>query len=245
MLHFGEILFRRVKNMNLNFSRYAVYYLPCPDSPLQRFGDQWLGWSIMDGEFTIRLKGKMPATEHEKITATPQKYGFHGTLKPPLRLKDEFGQNEFVNAVRHIAAMHQGFMMPDLNLRVIGQFIALVPVEHSPAMHDLASALVTGLDAFRKAPTEEETARRLSAGLTSRQTELLEAWGYPYVLDEFRFHLTLTGRLEKDQIPQIRNYLQEQIVPILEQPIWVRDIAVVGQMENGLFTLIERVPLGS
>ena len=231
--------------MNSNFSRYAVYYLPCPGSPLQRFGDQWLGWSITDGKFTNRLKGKMLATEHEKMTAKPQKYGFHGTLKPPLRLKDEFGQNEFVNAVRHIAKMHHPFTMPDLNLLVTSQFMALVPVEHSPAMHNLASALVTGLDNFRKTPTVEETARRLSAGLTSRQTELLEAWGYPYVLDEFRFHLTLTDRLEKDQTPEIRNYLQEQIAPILEQPIKVRDIAVVGQMENGMFTLIERVPLGS
>jgi len=230
--------------MKPNFSRYAVYYLPCHDTPLQRFGDQWLGWSITDGKFTNRVKGALPATEHSKITATPQKYGFHGTLKPPLRLKDEFGQNEFVNAVRHIATMHQPFMIPGLILQVIGQFMALVPMEHIPAMHDLASDLVTGLDAFRKAPTGEETARRLSAGLTSRQTELLETWGYPYILDEFRFHLTLTGKLNKDQIPKIQNYLKEQITSMLEQPIKVRDIAVVGQMENGMFTLIERVPLG-
>jgi putative phosphonate metabolism protein len=231
--------------MKPNFSRFAVYYLPCPGSPLQRFGDKWLGWSITDGEFINHLKGQIPATEHAKITVTPQKYGFHGTLKPPLRLKDEFGQNELINAVHHIAKMHHPFMMPGLILQVVDQFMALVPMEHSPAMHNLASALVTGLDSFRKAPTQEETTRRLSVELTSRQTELLEAWGYPYVLDEFHFHLTLTGKLEKDQILKIQNYLQEQISPMLEQPIEVKDVAVVGQMENGMFTLIERVPLGS
>lgn len=229
--------------MDPNFSRYAVYYLPDADTPLQRFGDQWLGWSITDGEFTSPPDGGISSTDRAKITSTPQKYGFHGTLKPPLKLKDEFGQNEFMNAARHIAAMHSPFTMPPLKLQLIGKFMALVPVEHSTSLHDLGAALVTGLDAFRKAPGEEEIARRMSAGLTPRQIELLGKWGYPYVLDEFRFHLTLTGRLEENQMPSLQKYLEDQLNPIIDQPIKVKDIAVVGQAENGMFNLIERLSL--
>jgi hypothetical protein len=29
-----------------------------------------------------------------------------------------------------------------------------------------------------------------------RQRNYLDRWGYPYVMEEFRFHMTLTGRLD-------------------------------------------------
>jgi len=38
-------------------------------------------------------------------------------------------------------------------------------------------------------------ARRRQAPLTPEQDRLLLAWGYPWVLDHFQFHLSLTGPL--------------------------------------------------
>jgi hypothetical protein len=40
-----------------------------------------------------------------------------------------------------------------------------------------------------------ELARRRVADLTPRQDALLQRWGYPFVLEEFQFHLSLTGPL--------------------------------------------------
>src|SRR5438445_432365 len=40
-----------------------------------------------------------------------------------------------------------------------------------------------------------------ATGLSARQAELLARWGYPYVHDEFRFHMTLTGPIADDERP--------------------------------------------
>jgi hypothetical protein len=44
--------------------------------------------------------------------------------------------------------------------------------------------------------TEEELTRRRKAELTPEQDKLLVDWGYPWVLDEFNFHFSLTGSLD-------------------------------------------------
>jgi len=40
-----------------------------------------------------------------------------------------------------------------------------------------------------------ELARRRTLRLTAEQDAMLARWGYPYVLEDFRFHMTLTGSL--------------------------------------------------
>ena len=40
-------------------------------------------------------------------------------------------------------------------------------------------------------------ARRLRSPLSPQQRELLVRYGYPYVHEEFRFHMTLTGRVPR------------------------------------------------
>ena len=85
----------------------------------------------------------------------------------------------------------------DLALAAMGRFLALVPAAPSEALMSLAAASVETLDRFRAPMSDEERARRLAGPLSARQRELLEAWGYPYVFDEFRFHMTLTGALDE------------------------------------------------
>ena len=51
---------------------------------------------------------------------------------------------------------------------------------------------------FARPPGAAELERRRKAGLSAAQEKMLLRWGYPYVLDEFRFHLTLTGRLQPE-----------------------------------------------
>src|SRR5262249_54746601 len=67
---------------------------------------------------------------------------------------------------------------------------------------------VTAFDNFRSPVTPEERRRRLGAGLTNRQIENLDRWGYPYVLEDFRFHMTLTGPVDAGRRGAIVSLLQ-------------------------------------
>jgi hypothetical protein len=77
----------------------------------------------------------------------------------------------------------------------ISGFIALIPAEPPPELIQLAADCVSEFDSFRTPLTEEDRARRNPYRLTPRQREHLDRWGYPYVMEDFRFHMTLTGRL--------------------------------------------------
>src|SRR5690606_3008752 len=134
------------------------------------------------------------------------------------------------------------FAAPPLKVSTIGSFIALTLVAPSPQMQALADAAVEALDPLRAPPGEAEIARRLAGGLTSRQELLLRLWGYPYVFDEFRFHMTLSGRIEA---AERRAHLRAQLAGLFDQalaePVPVREVCLYSQADSHQpFRLAER-----
>lgn len=227
--------------------RYAIYFAPPADSDLARFGDRWLGRSVDSGAALERpvLDG-FEAARVRELTEAPRHYGFHGTLKPPFRLADGCGAGDLRRALAGFAAQQRGFEIDDLMLEGIGGFIALAPDEPSPALSSLAERCVTEFDPYRAPPDAEELARRHAVGLTPRQGELLARWGYPYVLDEFRFHLTLTGPIaDAAERARVARLLGPLVAPLLQQPVPVREICLFHQPDRATpFRLIQRFPFG-
>ncbi len=158
--------------------RYAVYYTPPPESALARFGAAWFA-------------------RKASCLDAPRRYGFHGTLKAPFRLADGTSEDGLLSAVEGFAASRRTLPGPPLRLAALAGFLALVPAAPFQALDRLAADCVATFDGFRAPGTEAELARRLSAGLSPREEALLRRWGYPYVMDAFRFHLTLTERLDE------------------------------------------------
>ena len=60
-------------------------------------------------------------------------------------------------------------------------------------------------NAYRAPLSAADRERRIKAKLSPRQIELMDQWGYPYVLDEYRFHMTLTGALLDNMRDRFRN----------------------------------------
>jgi hypothetical protein len=85
--------------------------------------------------------------------------------------------------------------MGKIVLNEISGFLALLPAAQSRALTDFAGECVGAFDAFRAAAGEADRAKRVANGLTERQIELLDRFGYPYVLEQFQLHMTLTDRL--------------------------------------------------
>jgi hypothetical protein len=84
-------------------------------------------------------------------------------------------------------------VMDGLEVSLLGAFCALTPAGGDAAVNALASDIVRHFEPFRAPPGEAARARRLRSPLTDRQRTYLDRFGYPYVHEEFRFHVTLTG----------------------------------------------------
>lgn len=206
--------------------------------PLADFGASWLGWDVVHGR-----EAPQPDLPHLRdITMTPRKYGFHGTLKPPFRLIDTRTIAQLDRATSSLAASLRPAVCDGLELMTLGRFLALIPLGGTKALQRVAQACVCGLDDFRRPAEESELARRRSAGLSARQEVLLERWGYPYVLEEFRFHLTLSGGLPKEESPvwieRVKCFL-----PDLPSSFVLDQIALCGEREDGRFEMLHRYTL--
>lgn len=221
----------------MSYARFAVYYLP-PDGALAEFGAAWLGWDCVAGRDTVRPD--VPGLDD--VTMTPRKYGFHGTLKPPFRLAEGTHVEGLKLAMSQVAQTCVPGKSDGLAMTCLGRFLALTPVGDTFDIARVAATCVEALDTFRAPPDAAELERRRKARLSERQEALLQRWGYPYVMEEFRFHLTLTGRLPVDQIDHWSETARTHLPP-LPAPFVMDEVALVGERQDGRFELIQRYAL--
>jgi len=223
--------------------RYAIYYAPPADHPLWHLGCAWLGRNPETGAEMARPALGLPAAEIAAITGDPARYGFHATLKPPFRLAERRTAAELTEAVAEFAQRRPAFLAPPVRVTAIGGFRALTLCAPCPALDRLAADAVIELDGFRAPPTDEERAKRQAVGLSPAQMRNLDRWGYPYVLDQFRFHLTLTNPLPEGAA-MVDATLTDLFGPYRDLPLPVPDIALyVQESPSGHFRLIRRFPL--
>lgn len=188
--------------------RYAVFYAPPEDSLLAQAGARWLGRDAISGEpLEQPAFAGISSQRLAELTASARRYGLHGTLKPPFALDAGRTLAELDAALAALAARQSSFSF-DVKITPLAGFLAWQPVSAKHEISAVAQACVTALDEFRRPADEAELARRRAAGLSARQEALLLRWGYPYVLEEFRFHLTLTDRVEGDEARQLQAMLE-------------------------------------
>ncbi|MEN0079754.1 MAG: DUF1045 domain-containing protein [Pseudomonadota bacterium] len=225
-----------------DFARYGVYFTA--KGALAEFGAAWLGWDVAAGCARPHPPVDGLPVPVAELTETPRRYGFHATLKPPFRLRDPETAEALGDALSEVAAGVEPVELAGLRVATLGSFVALVPEGDVTRLNALAGRLVTGIDRFRAPPSAAELDRRRARGLTPRQEEMLTRWGYPYVLDEFRFHMTLTGRLSAADAEQVQEALAPKIEPLVPSPVRIDDVTLVGEDAAGRFHEIARVPLG-
>lgn len=231
--------------MTEQYQRYGLYYAPEPQGALGQFGNAWLGRDPETGHLLSR-PSVAGLTEADIVAATtsPTRYGFHGTLKPPFALPIGIDRSDLEAAVSDLCKRTAPVMCGPLTLKAIGQFLALVPTEPVADLASLAATLVRTLDDFRQPEDEAAMNKRRAAGLTDRQEEYLVRWGYPYVMEEFRFHLTLTNKLSDDQITPVKSGLSGFVAPLCQEPFTVREVCLFGDPgDQKPFRLLKRFPL--
>lgn len=235
-------------------SRYAIYYAPHPDSALWRFGSAVLGYDGASGQAVPQIVPEgFDTPTWRLLTADPRVYAFHATLKAPFRLAEGQTEEALLEALNVFAAAQAPFQLPRLEVAAVdarageGAFVALVEPRPTPALLALENAVVEAFEPFRAPLTDKEFARRLPETLTARQRDCLNRYGYPFVLEDFRFHLTLTGRVPEEQVEAARAGLAALHAQYVgHEPVRV-DALALFRLEAGAaqFKVLARAPFGA
>lgn len=222
--------------------RYAIYHVP-PPGAWADWGAAWLGWDVARGRAVAHPDCAGLHLPLPDLTEAPRRYGFHATLKAPFRLAGGTTPQALHEACTALAAATAPVVLDGLRLSRQGGFLALVPEGGPEAASDLAARWVAGLDGFRAPATAAEIARRNPDRLTAHQRRLLERWGYPWVMDQFRFHMTLTGPLSPEQASVVSAALAPVLAPLIPRPMVIGDVCLCGEDAGGYFRILHRYAL--
>lgn len=222
-----------------SFDRYAIYF--SPEQALAEAGAAWLGWDMVAG--LHRPHPELTGIDLSTITERPRKYGLHATIKPPFVLAHGASFADLRNATCSLCTTFAPVILTGLKVSALGPFLALTIAGKQEAAAALAGEAVRRLDAFRAPLSEDALARRRQARLTPAQDQHLRDWGYPYVLDEFQFHITLTGRLSRADEKTARVAAETYFEPLLPKPFIIGSLSLAGQKSDGMFYEIERFSL--
>lgn len=230
----------------VNAVRYAIYFAPPANDRLSQAASRWLGRDAFTGELLAPLPaaGLDKAMQHA-LTADPRRYGFHGTLKAPFALAEGRDEDELLSIFECFAADLDPFEIPELVLHQLGPFFALVPSAPSADLQDLAEDAVCRFEPFRAHLSAADVARRKPETLPERQRRYLSEWGYPYVFEEFQFHMTLTDRVPEEMRDTMRSALETTFAEHIGKPLHVTSVALFAEPERGApFTVRSLLPLG-
>jgi hypothetical protein len=205
--------------------RFAIYFAPAADHALMQLGDAWLnGGAAPDG-----IGGRAL----EDATKQARSYGFHATLKAPMRLADGYFRADLEQALSDFSRDEPPVAIGEMEVAILAGFLALIPKQQSMALTDFAATCVTMFDRFRAPMSEAEKARRQPLNLSERQQVLLEQYGYPYVMEEFRFHMTLCDQLQPETQETMQKAAEKWMAPALGQPVLLDRIVLFHQPESG------------
>jgi len=227
------------------FPRYAIYFAADADRALSRFGAELLGYDGHTGnELPFPDEALRTAPDWRDITADPRKYGFHATLKAPMALLSGRTEAELMAACASFAGKTRPIPLMRPSVDSISGFIAIVPAEPVGELQQLAADCVRDFDEFRAALSPEDRARLKPEKLSERQRDYLDRWGYPYVMEEFRFHMTLTGRLDAERRGTILEMLRGRFARLRLETLAIDRIALFRQDDaKARFGIIGEWPL--
>lgn len=224
--------------------RYAIYFVPAADSALYRFGTALLGYDALGRKDVSQPQALTDAIpDWHALTDDPRRYGFHATLKAPFYLGSGTDEAALIAAFEQFATTPRAIPIITPVVRLLRHFVAIVNDAPNPDLAALADACVAEFESFRAPLTAKDRERRLKSKLTGNQIALLDRWGYPYVFDEFFFHMSLTGRITAE--PQrIAEFLAEQFAELGQRSLAIDRLALLKQDHPAArFAAIRHLPL--
>jgi len=223
--------------MNSPFTRYAIYWVPEPQSALAAFGEKWFAQADEDAPENI---SGLPPGLIKRATKSPARYGLHATLKAPFRLREDMTVEALQKSLDAFCAIRRRVRGGGLRLAKFQGYLGLVLKDRTAEADWLAAQCVTLFGHFR-APLSAEDREKRPSNMPPLEAAYFEAFGYPYVLSEFEFHLSLAGPLRAGDIEEVESVLQPLLTDEMLKPITLESIALLGEeKDGGQFQLLSR-----
>ena len=218
----------------MTFERYAIYWMPSPNSPLAAFARKWFG-----GEERFGLDAGLA----ERAVEAPKRYSFHGTIKAPFRLAPGMREDELAAELERFCSKRRRIVTAPLAVERFPHYLALCPSGKRAELEWLASDCITYFDRFRARLNGEDRARRKD-GLPPREQAHFEQFGYPYIFNLFYFHISLAGPLETRELDSVAAALRPELGNIATKDFVFDSLCLCGDPGDGqIFRTISRFPL--
>jgi putative phosphonate metabolism protein len=224
--------------------RFAIYFAPATASPLWNSAAQWLGRDPATGASFADGVAGLSRDRLAAITTSARRYGFHATIKAPMTLAQGTSRAELEAALAAFCLDRRPVPIGRLKLSWLEGFLALVPERQGEALTGFAGECVARLDRFRRPMSAAERERRIHSRLSAYQIGLLDQYGYPYVMDQFQFHMTLTDRLDEAEHEPVMRAAQDWFAPVMGREVLLDRLALFHEAEAGApFTRLADFPL--
>jgi hypothetical protein len=212
-----------------SFARYAIYFTPQPGTALAAFGRSWFGRANDGITLQAFSDAGLSGTSFAKIAAAPGRYtGLHALFRAPFALRDGMGPEALKSRLTTFAARRKPVETGPLTLSRAGRFLVLRPVEATPALEWLAAQCVGAFEDFAAPPSDTERMEHASPHLSDYQRLLLESFGDPFVLSEYRFAITLTGPLDAAHLERVAQALWPVLEEICASGVTVDGLSLFG-----------------
>ncbi|MDF0695790.1 DUF1045 domain-containing protein [Rhizobium sp. MC63] len=214
--------------------RYALYFSPPKDDPLTGAASLWLGRDAFSGEtYAAPDHERLGQAEQFELTADPRRYGFHATIKAPFSLAASVTEKDLLTVAEEFASRTPAFEIPELVLGQLGRFFALIPASLHQPLQDFAAKVVKSFEPFRATLSPADIARRNPEKLSDSQRANLQRWGYPYVMEDFGFHMTLSGQVPETRAEVMKAILTERFADFTGRPLSISGLAVFVEETRG------------
>lgn len=212
-----------------SFARYAIYFTPQPGTALAAFGRSWFGRANDGITLQAFSDAGLSGTSFAKIAAAPGRYtGLHALFRAPFALREGMGSEALKSRLITFAARRKPVETGPLTLSRAGRFLVLRPVEATPALEWLAAQCVGAFEDFAAPPSDTEREEHASPHLSDYQRLLLESFGDPFVLSEYRFAITLTGPLDAAHLERVAQALWPVLEEICASGVTVDGLSLFG-----------------
>jgi hypothetical protein len=229
------------------FARYAIYYTPQPGTALAAFGRSWFGRANDGVTLQAFSDAGLSSTSFAKLAVAPGRYtGLHALFRSPFAPREGIGLDAIKTRLINFADRRKALETGPLTLSRSGRSLVLRPVEPTPALDWLATQCVATFEDFAVPPGDAEREEYASPNLSDYQRLLLESFGDPYVLSEYRFSITLTGPLDAAHLERVAQALWPVLEEICASGVTVDGLSLFGEGgDRSPMRLIGRYRLGA